>query len=227
MKKIAYLIAGCLFLYSCSNSSSTKTEEAQETVAKENSTTQPEEKQVTEILNPNLASVSDMYTLGILDPEIQDITKGRPYLDPLNYLEQLKQIVGASKFEEVKAKMFLPINLNTTNESDFKLIPRVGDKMAHEFEEYRPYTSIEQFRREIGKYVSGEQVAEYENYVFVPVNLNTASKEEILAIPGVGERMLHEFEEYRPYESIEQFRREIGKYVDDDELARLERYVTL
>jgi len=33
--------------------------------------------------------------------------------------------------------------------------------------------------------------------------------------------------EYRPYTSIEQFRREIGKYVDKDELARLERYVAV
>jgi hypothetical protein len=39
--------------------------------------------------------------------------------------------------------------------------------------------------------------------------------------------MLHEFEEYRPYQSIEKFRREIGKYVKPDEVARLERYVTI
>ena len=39
--------------------------------------------------------------------------------------------------------------------------------------------------------------------------------------------MLGEFKEYRPYKSIEQFRREIGKYVDKKELARLERYVEL
>ena len=39
--------------------------------------------------------------------------------------------------------------------------------------------------------------------------------------------MLHEFKEYRPYASMEQFKREIGKYVDDSELARLSRYVTL
>jgi hypothetical protein len=39
--------------------------------------------------------------------------------------------------------------------------------------------------------------------------------------------MLREFKEYRPYKSIEQFRREIGKYVDKNELARLERYVTI
>jgi len=39
--------------------------------------------------------------------------------------------------------------------------------------------------------------------------------------------MLREFKEYRPYTSIEQFRREIGKYVNAKEVARLERYVTL
>ena len=39
--------------------------------------------------------------------------------------------------------------------------------------------------------------------------------------------MLREFKEYRPYSRIEQFRREIGKYVDDDEVARLERYVEI
>jgi DNA uptake protein ComE-like DNA-binding protein len=60
-----------------------------------------------------------------------------------------------------------------------------------------------------------------------PIDLNTASKEEILLIPGVGPRMQHEFEEYRPYQSIEKFRREIGKYVKPDEVARLERYVTI
>jgi hypothetical protein len=39
--------------------------------------------------------------------------------------------------------------------------------------------------------------------------------------------MAHEFEEYRPYKNIEQFRKEIGKYVDAKEVARLEGYVTL
>ena len=47
-----------------------------------------------------------------------------------------------------------------------------------------------------------------------------------MLVPGMSRRMAHEFEEYRPYTSIEQFRREIGKYVDDDEVARFERYVT-
>ena len=179
------------------------------------------------VLNPNLASGEELSLIGMDEVGIEKLVSGRPYLDPLAFLGTLKEVVGEEQFEEVKSKLFLPMNLNTTPEDDFKMVPKVGDKMAHEFEEYRPYTSVEQFRREIGKYVSDEEVAAYENYVFVPVNLNTASKDEILAIPGVGDRMLHEFEEYRPYENIEQFRREIGKYVDDNELARLERYVTL
>jgi DNA uptake protein ComE-like DNA-binding protein len=61
----------------------------------------------------------------------------------------------------------------------------------------------------------------------VPMNINTATDAQILAIPGVGPRMLREFKEYRPYTSIEQFRREIGKYVDKAEVARLEQYIVI
>jgi DNA uptake protein ComE-like DNA-binding protein len=61
----------------------------------------------------------------------------------------------------------------------------------------------------------------------VPININTATDAQILAIPGVGKRMLREFKEYRPYTSIAQFRREIGKYVDKAEVARLEKYIVV
>lgn len=37
--------------------------------------------------------------------------------------------------------------------------------MVRKFEEYRPYVSIQQFRREIGKYVDEAMVAAYEQYV--------------------------------------------------------------
>ena len=106
-------------------------------------------------------------------------------------------------------------------------MPGVGPRLAHEFEEYRPYRAIAQFRREIGKYVDLDEVNRLERHVFVPINLNSASDEDILSIPGIGPRMLHEFKEYRPYRAIAQFRREIGKYVDGDEIERLERYVVV
>ena len=37
--------------------------------------------------------------------------------------------------------------------------------------------------------------------------------------------MVREFMEYRPYISIQQFRQEIGKYVDDTQVAEYEKYV--
>jgi len=37
--------------------------------------------------------------------------------------------------------------------------------------------------------------------------------------------MVREFLEYQPYAALTQFRKEIGKYVDDREVARLEQYV--
>ena len=74
-----------------------------------------------------------------------------------------------------------------------------------------------------------DEAAREEAYrmVFLPIDLNTASDEEMLLIPGVGDRMAHEFDEYRPYEAIERFRAEIGKYVDEAEVARLEQYVEI
>jgi DNA uptake protein ComE-like DNA-binding protein len=60
---------------------------------------------------------------------------------------------------------------------------------------------------------------------FTLVNLNTATDAEIMAIPGMTDRMLDEFKEYRPYGSILQFRQEIGKYVGDDQVKTWETYV--
>ena len=59
-----------------------------------------------------------------------------------------------------------------------------------------------------------------------PVNLNTATDEDILSIPGAGARMVREFKEYRPWKTKAQFDKEIAKYVGAKETGRLWRYVT-
>ena len=46
-------------------------------------------------------------------------------------------------------------------------------------------------------------------------------------IPGMTDRMVGEFLEYRPYEDMAEFDREIGKYVDAAEVARFRPYETL
>ena len=89
----------------------------------------------------------------------------------------------------------------------------------------RPYKSMVDVDKALAKHLAADARKTVYAKVWKPINLNTASGDEILLIPGVGARMRHEFEEYRPYKSIEQFRREIGKYVDKNEVARLEQYV--
>ena len=179
------------------------------------------------VLNPNLATEAELQALPHLNANlVQSIVAGRPFANMVE-VDALLRPLSEEQREELYARLFLPLNLNNTTEAEILLVPGVGDRMAHEFEEYRPYAGLAEFRREIGKYVDDEEVARLEQFVFVPINLNTASDEDILTIPGLGNRMLREFKEYRPYQAIEQFRREIGKYVDDDEVRRLERYVTI
>lgn len=91
----------------------------------------------------------------------------------------------------------------------------------------RPYATVVDLDARLRETLSEEAARAVLENVFVPVNLNTASREEIELIPGMTERMVHEFEEYRPYEDMNEFDREIGKYVDEAEVARFRNYVTL
>lgn len=178
------------------------------------------------VLNPNLADTDELGALPGMSAELAErIIAARPLASNTALNTLFGNSLGDDEKSQLRAVLFLPVNLNSADNAEVMLVPAINEKMAHEFEEYKPYASLEQFRREIGKYLDAEEVARYEQYVFVPMNLNSASAEDLSTIPGMSNRMVHEFEEYRPYTSIEQFRREIGKYVDVAEVARLERYV--
>jgi DNA uptake protein ComE-like DNA-binding protein len=180
------------------------------------------------LTDPNLAAREELLELPGVDPAVADaIVEARPVLNMLDLDRALSPKLTREQLTTLYGRLWRQINLNTASRDEIMLIPGMSARMAHEFEEYRVYTGLDQFRREIGKYVDDAEVARLEQYVFVPMNLNDASGEDFLTIPGMSNRMVHEFEEYRPYTSMDQFRREIGKYVDDDEVARLESYVTL
>ncbi len=180
------------------------------------------------LLDPNLAGVDDLAGVPGITAQLADaIVNARPFTTATEIDSVLSASLSEVQREEVYAHLFRQIDLNSASEEEVMLIPGMTERMVHEFEEYRPYASLEQFRREIGKYVDENEVARLEQYVFIPMNLNTATSEAFKSIPGMSDRMVHEFEEYRPYTSMEQFRREIGKYVDEQEVARLESYVTL
>lgn len=181
------------------------------------------------VLEINTASAEDLAKAPHFTADLaKAVVEKRPFasMDDVNkFLTEQK--LSKEQLTEVYGKLFLHLNLNTASKEEIMLIPGMSNRMVHEFEEYRPYKSMEQFHREIGKYVDEKETARFAQYVFAPINLNTASDDDIMSIPGLSRRMLREFKEYRPYKNIEQFRKEIGKYVDEKEVARLERFVTL
>ena len=116
------------------------------------------------------------------------------------------------------------VDANLVTEADLAKLPHMTTALAKAVVAKRPFKTVKDLDAALGS-LTKEQRTELYGKLFVPINLNTATDEEILLIPGIGNRMLHEFKEYRPYSALAQFHREIGKYVDDKELARLEQYV--
>ena len=119
------------------------------------------------------------------------------------------------------------VNPNTADKDELQALPNIDDEIAQAIIDGRPYQSAIDLDSALARVMDDEQRAALYTRLFRPIDLNNASEAEILLIPGMSKKMAHEFVEYRPYKSMEQFRREIGKYVDDDEVARLESYVTL
>jgi len=117
---------------------------------------------------------------------------------------------------------------NTATREQLTAVPGVAGHVADAIISGRPYADMVALNKVLLTHVP-DSTARKGIYakVWKPIDLNTATDEEILLIPGVGRRMLREFKEYRPYKLMDQFRREIGKYVDKEEVARLEKYVSI
>jgi DNA uptake protein ComE-like DNA-binding protein len=119
------------------------------------------------------------------------------------------------------------IDANSATEEQLAALPGMNSELVAAVISNRPFATIGELNNILSASLDEEQREELYGALFVPIKLNSAADSDMLLIPGVGKRMAHEFEEYRPYTNMEQFRREIGKYVDAAEVARLEQYVTL
>ncbi|MGE0464080.1 MAG: hypothetical protein AB7Q16_22155 [Vicinamibacterales bacterium] len=181
------------------------------------------------VVDANTATAAELQAAPHMTPAIvKALLAARPFAS----IVDLNTFLLGQKLTQEQAtafygKAFIHINLNTATREEILLVPGAGNRMAREFAEYRPWRTWAQFHKEIGKYVSEQETARLAQYCFIPVNLNTATDEDILSIPGAGKRMVREFKEYRPWKTMEQFYKEIGKYVDDKEVKRLARYVVI
>ena len=119
------------------------------------------------------------------------------------------------------------IDPNTATAAQLTAIPGIDSATASALVAGRPYADMTAVDKVLAAKLNETQRDTVYTRLWKPIDLNTATDTEIQLIPGIGARMLREFKEYRPYSQIEQFRREMKKYVDDAEVARLERYVMI
>jgi DNA uptake protein ComE-like DNA-binding protein len=119
------------------------------------------------------------------------------------------------------------LDASTATAEELAAVEGVSKELAAAIVAGQPYGNVTDLNAKLLETLDAEQAAAVLEGVFVPVNLNTASKDELRLIPGMTEKMEHEFEEYRPYADMGDFDREIGKYVDEAEVARFKNYVTL
>jgi DNA uptake protein ComE-like DNA-binding protein len=120
------------------------------------------------------------------------------------------------------------VNLNTATAEEFlAAVPGLGNRMLREFQEYRPYVSILQFRKEIGKYVAEAQVAEYERYVFVPIEANDSDAATLQQIPGLDATEAGALIAARPFASNDEFLTKLAAYITADEAAIAQTYLSV
>ena len=119
------------------------------------------------------------------------------------------------------------LNPNTASAEQIAAVPGMTAELAAAVVDGRPWTDMLGVDAALAGALDEAAREEVYRHLWLPIDLNAASREEMLLIPGVGDRMAYEFDEYRPYDAMARFRAEIGKYVDEDEVARLEQYVEI
>jgi DNA uptake protein ComE-like DNA-binding protein len=180
------------------------------------------------MIETNVATEAQLAALPGMTAELaKAVVAARPFASILALDSLLGKTLSKAQRTELYKKTFVQINMNTASREEILLIPGTASKHAHEFDEYRPYKALAVFHREMRKYWDEAEVTRLEAYVFVPLDLNSATDADIMTIPGMTPKMLHEFKEYRPYDSVQRYTREMQKYVSDKEAARLTRYVAM
>jgi DNA uptake protein ComE-like DNA-binding protein len=117
------------------------------------------------------------------------------------------------------------VDANTAPEKDLLTFPNMTPAIVKGILEKRPFGSITELNAYLlSQGLTAEKAMEFYSKAFIHINLNTATREEILLVPGAGARMAREFAEYRPWRNWAQFDKEIGKYVGQAATDKLKQY---
>jgi len=89
---------------------------------------------------------------------LREFKEYRPWTSFAQFDREIGKYVRATpgEVERLEQYVFIPLDLNTFADSTMATFASIGvgtPRWIREFKEYRPWTSQEQFTREIGKYV--------------------------------------------------------------------------
>jgi DNA uptake protein ComE-like DNA-binding protein len=118
------------------------------------------------------------------------------------------------------------VDANAASESELVQLPNMTPAIASGLVARRPFKSVVDLNKFLlDQKLPPDQIKAFYGKAFVPINLNTGTREEFMLIPGVGARMAAEFAEYRPWKTWVQFDKEIGKYVGQEQTDKFKPYV--
>lgn len=186
------------------------------------------------LVEPNVAADSTLLALPGMAQHTVDALKGaRPILSAVAMDSILaSHTMSKAQRTALYSKMFVHVDVNRGTDAEILLVPGMDAKKLAALKAGRPYKTFDTFTAAMTKAANAGEAARLEQYFFIPIDLNTFTEPimDSFASIGVGTRQWkREFAEYRPWTSMAQFEREIGKYVRSRpaELKRLQRYVII
>lgn len=168
---------------------------------------------------------------GMTDRMTDEFGEYAPYISILQFRQEIGKYVDEAQVAAYEQYIYVPVQANDSDAATLQQIPGVTADIADKLIAARPYADANAFVEALGQYLNPEQAAYGANYVegyvkpFTLINLNATTEEELISIPNMTDRMIGEFEEYVPFVSILQFREEIGKYIDEADVAAYEQYI--
>jgi DNA uptake protein ComE-like DNA-binding protein len=178
------------------------------------------------VIDPNVAQGRELLSVPGLPPElVKAILEMRPFMSMAEFDAFLARNLDRDQRAGLYQRIFLPINLNATTDDELRLVPGVGSRMLLEFRENRPFESLATFSQEVSKYLAPQDVARLSQYVFVPLDVNTASDDDLRTIPGMTPALLSTIRKHRPYRNLAGFLKAIRASVSSREAARIATFV--
>ena len=181
------------------------------------------------VADANAVAESELATYPHMTPAIaKALVAKRPFasIKDLNAL-LLAQGLTQAQANEFYGKAFVHINLNTATSEEILLVPNAGKRMAHEFDEYRPWRNYAQFNKEIGKYVGAEATAKLAQYTFIPIDANAAADDVLVTIPGANDALVQKIKAGRPYKTVAELETALAKGANVADAKRVARFFVI